>query len=114
MRISDWSSDVCSSDLRAHSELGRAGKRTFLFRPSGEPSEAAWKYIRRGETQGVNQAYKCRVRKDWWRVPLVAKADLLLTYMNADTPRLTTNSAAALHLNSVHGIYLADAHPELD
>src|SRR3546814_17669595 len=55
---------------RAHSELGRAGKRTFLFRPSGEPSEAAWKYIRRGETQGVNQAYKCRVRKDWWRVQI--------------------------------------------
>ena len=26
--------------------------------------------------------------------------------MNADTPRLTTNSARAHHLNSVHGVYL--------
>src|SRR3546814_1689687 len=27
MRISDWSSDVCSSDLRVHQGLARAGKR---------------------------------------------------------------------------------------
>lgn len=33
-------------------------------------------------------------------------ADLLLTYMNADTPRLCANRARAHHLNSVHGIYL--------
>lgn len=98
---------------RAHTELGRAGKRTILFRPSGKPSEAAWRYIRQGEDDGVNRAYKCRVRKEWWRVPLVSRADLLLTYMNADTPRLTTNTAGALHLNSVHGVYLNAAHRDL-
>lgn len=95
---------------RAHTELGRAGKRTMLFRPSKDPSDAAASYIKQGEADSVHTAYKCRVRKDWWRVPLVAKADMLLTYMNADTPRLTTNSAGALHLNSVHGIYLATEH----
>ena len=98
---------------RAHSELGGAGKRTFLFRPSGEPSAAARAYIAQGEAAGVDTAYKCRVRKDWWRVPLVKKADLLLTYMNADTPRLTTNTAGALHLNSVHGVYLTHGHRAL-
>ena len=51
-------------------------------------------------------AYKCRVRRPWWRVPLVPPADLLLTYMNADTPRVSTNRAGVRHLNSVHGIYL--------
>ncbi|MCD5348414.1 N-6 DNA methylase [Agromyces sp. S2-1-8] len=98
---------------RAHTELGRAGKRTMLFRPSGDPSDAALSYIAQGEADAVHMAYKCRVRKDWWRVPLVSKADLLLTYMNADTPRLTTNSAGALHLNSVHGIYLSAEHREV-
>lgn len=98
---------------RAHTELGKAGKRTMLFRPTDNPSEAAWRYIRHGEDEGVNRAYKCRVRKNWWRVPLVSKADLLLTYMNADTPRLTTNTAGALHLNSVHGVYLTNEHREL-
>ena len=98
---------------RAHSELGRGGKRTLLFRPSGAPSDAAQAYIAQGEAEKVDTAYKCRVRKDWWRVPLVSKADLLLTYMNADTPRLTTNSAGALHLNSVHGVYLSKEHRDL-
>jgi len=46
----------------------------------------------------------------WWRVPLVAPADLLLTYMNADTPRLCANRKHTHHLNSVHGVYL---RPEL-
>jgi len=90
----------------AADELGASGSSTFLFRPSGEPSKAAWRYIRAGEVSGVNNAYKCRIRPDWWRVPLVAPADLLLTYMNADTPRLCTNRARVHHLNSVHGVYI--------
>lgn len=98
---------------RAHAELGRSGKRTMLFRPSGSPSPAAMAYIAAGEDDSVHTAYKCRVRKEWWRVPLVRTADLFLTYMNADTPRLTTNSAGALHLNSVHGVYLVEKHREL-
>lgn len=91
----------------ALNELGRNGSATWLFRPPGEPSAAAWSYIAAGEAAGVPTAYKCRVRKPWWRVPNLAPADLLLTYMNADTPRLSTNTARAAHLNSVHGVYLA-------
>jgi adenine-specific DNA-methyltransferase len=87
-------------------DLGQGGAAVWLFRPSGEPTAAARAYIAAGETAGVEEAYKCRVRTPWWRVPLVAPADLMLTYMNADTPRITTNSATAHHLNSVHGIYL--------
>ena len=37
----------------------------------------------------------------------------MLTYMNADTPRLSTNVARVRHLNSVHGIYLHAAHRAL-
>jgi hypothetical protein len=87
-------------------ELGATGASTWLFRPNGDPSDAAAAYIDAGKLAGVHTAYKCRVRTPWWRVPLVRPADLLLTYMNADTPRLTTNRAQAHHLNSVHGVYL--------
>ena len=90
----------------ALTELSRNGSATWLFRPSSEPSQAARAYIAAGEAADVHQAYKCRIRDPWWRVPLVPPADLLLTYMNADTPRLCTNRAQAHHLNSVHGIYL--------
>lgn len=91
-------------------ELGKSGSATLLFRPGTNPSDAALAYISAGETANVNKAYKCRVRKTWWQVPLVKPADLFLTYMNADTPRITTNAAKALHLNSVHGVYLFDEH----
>lgn len=88
--------------------LGERGSATYLFRPEGSPSKAAADYIHAGETAKVNQAYKCRKRSTWWQVPLVKPSDLFLTYMNADTPRITTNTAKAHHLNSVHGIYLKD------
>lgn len=84
------------------------GKSTWMFRPSGEPSRAGKAYIVEGEKRGVDQAYKCQVRTPWWRVPYLATADLLLTYMNADTARLCVNGAKVHHLNSVHGVYLND------
>ncbi|MFK0239213.1 class I SAM-dependent DNA methyltransferase [Microbacterium sp. NPDC090281] len=93
----------------AMTRLGRRGKATWLFRPAESPSHAARAYIEAGHLAGVDEAYKCRVRKPWYRVPLLPPADLLLTCMNADTPRLTTNSAGAGHLNSVHGVYLKDS-----
>jgi hypothetical protein len=90
----DW------EDLR-----GRDG-RVWLFRPRNEPTGAAGRYIAAGEREGVHRAYKCRVRDPWWRTPIVPPPDLFVTYMNADTPRITTNAARVHHLNSVHGIYL--------
>lgn len=90
--------------------LGDADRATYLFRPAGQPSRAAERYIRIGADAGVPTAYKCRVRTPWWRVPLVRPADLFLTYMNADAPRLVTNTAGVRHLNSVHGVYLREGH----
>ncbi len=95
--------------LQRLEELDDSGRRTWLFRPDGEPSAAARRYIRRGERDGVDTAYKCRVRRPWWRVPYLRPADLLLTYMNADTARLCANDAGVHHLNSVHGVYLRTA-----
>lgn len=94
-------------------KLGREGHATYLFYPSDPPSIEAAAYIQDGHRTGVDTAYKCRVRKTWYRVPLVPAADLLLTCMNADTPRLTANDAKAHHLNSVHGVYLNSKYREL-
>lgn len=94
-------------------KLGREGHATYLFYPSDPPSAKAAAYIEDGHRTGVDTAYKCRVRKTWYQVPLVPAADLLLTCMNADTPRLTANDARAHHLNSVHGVYLDDKYREL-
>ena len=99
---------------QAWEKMMAADSRVWLFRPSGDELEAASdQYRLRGENARVDLAYKCRVRSPWWRVPIVKPADLLLTYMNADTPRLSTNQAGVHHLNSVHGIYLHDAQRKL-
>ncbi|MBX5206840.1 N-6 DNA methylase [Rhizobium sp. NZLR11] len=94
-------------------KLGEEGNAIHLFYPNEPPSRAAAAYIADGHRTGVDTAYKCRVRKTWYRVPLVSPADLLLTCMNADTPRITENSAKARHLNSVHGVYLNEAYTAL-
>lgn len=79
----------------------------YLFCPrDDEPSDAVSKYIEAGETTGVHRAYKCRVRSPWWRVPLVDRPDILLTYMDKERPRFVTNRAGVYHLNSLYGITL--------
>lgn len=93
--------------------LGREGHATYLFYPTDPPSESAKAYIEDGHRTGVDSAYKCRIRKIWYRVPLVPAADLFLTCMNADTPRLTANKAGAHYLNSVHGVFLNKEYRQL-
>lgn len=93
--------------------LGKDDKATYLFAPKEDLSPEAAAYIEAGHLAGVDTAYKCRVRRTWYRVPLMAPADLFLTSMNADTPRLTTNVAGVRHLNSVHGVYLKETLREI-
>ena len=92
---------------RAWQQQAKEGARCYLFAPNGKnPSKAARSYIAAGEKAGVHKAYKCAVRDPWWIVPLVEKPDLLFTYMNHDRPRLATNEAGALILNSLYGVKL--------
>ncbi|WP_448614480.1 HsdM family class I SAM-dependent methyltransferase [Modestobacter sp. URMC 112] len=91
-----------------YERLGHRDAKTLLFRPS-TPTSAAWQYIAAGEAARVDGAYKCRIRKPWWLVPLPPVADMFFTYMNAHTPQLALNPLGLHHLNSVHGVYL-NAH----
>lgn len=92
---------------KAWEQLCKDGARCFLFSPSAKKlSKAAKAYIAAGEKARVHKAYKCQVRSPWWQVPLVEQPDLLFTYMNHDRPRLTTNEAGALVLNSLYGVKL--------
>ncbi|MBV9244482.1 MAG: SAM-dependent DNA methyltransferase [Methylobacteriaceae bacterium] len=92
---------------KAWNNLAEEGARCYLFAPQPDrPSLAARAYITAGEKAGIHKAYKCRTRSPWWRVPLVARPDLLFTYMNHERPRLTTNDAGALVLNSLYGVRL--------
>jgi adenine-specific DNA-methyltransferase len=88
-------------------QLRADGRRCWMFYPATEKlSNSAAAYIEKAEKRSINQNYKCRVRTPWWRVPLVDKPDLFLTYMDYERPRLITNSADAHHLNSLYGVRL--------
>ena len=97
----------------AMTRLEQEEQPIWLLYPSAKPAAATLRYIEEGHRTGADQAYKCRVRNPWWRVPVLKAPDLFLTYMNADTARLTTNTVGARHLNSVHGVYLTDERREL-
>lgn len=101
---------LTESDVTA---LASAGKATWLFAPGETPSAAARRYIKHGEAAEVDQAYKCRIRTPWWRVPVQQPADALITCMNADTAAICANPTGVAHLNSVHGLYLNDDQQDI-
>jgi adenine-specific DNA methylase len=94
---------VAASDWRGFAENDLPA---FLFAPSGHPSPAARRYIAQGERNAVHQAYKCRKRSPWWRVPLVPRPEFFFTYMNHDRIRLVRNEARLHVLNSLYGVKL--------
>jgi adenine-specific DNA-methyltransferase len=89
-----------------------AGERVWLFRPSADDmSSERIAYTELGESEGVDLAYKCRIRLPWWRPPVVSAPDFFFTYMSHQFPRLIANTANVTFLNSMHGIRLADDVP---
>ncbi|MGE4533632.1 HsdM family class I SAM-dependent methyltransferase [Halomonas sp.] len=97
---------------KAWESLALNGAPCYLFTPRKSPSKGALNYINHGEEKNINQAYKCKVRSPWWRVPLVEKPDLFFTYMNHDSPRLIKNSVGAQFLNSLYGVKLNSSRSE--
>jgi adenine-specific DNA methylase len=95
-------------------ELARDGERCYLFAPDiKKPSAAANRYIEAGLAEQIHKGYKCRTRNPWWRVPTVSVADLFLTYMDHERPRLVANDARVYHLNSLYGVTLRHGLREL-
>jgi adenine-specific DNA methylase len=80
------------------------GEASYLLHIDGAKNLPAGvlKYIQKGEAEGVNQAYKCRVREPWYVVPHVYLPDAFLTYMSGEMPRLVTNAVGAVAPNSLH------------
>lgn len=71
-----------------------------LWTPEAELTGSEKRYVAYGERQGVDMAYKCRIRTPWYRVPGVRRPDVLLTAFS-DRPRLYLNDAGWVASNSV-------------
>jgi adenine-specific DNA-methyltransferase len=90
--------------------LRAQGQRMLMFvAHPGTPNEAlstAQSHLSRGQTAGIHERYKCRVRSPWWSVPLPkhGSPDLFFTYCSNRHPRVALNEAVALHTNTLHGV----------
>lgn len=90
-------------------QLSRRGLRTsvipvteHLWLPGERPTQGERDYVAHGEKEGIDMAYKCRIRTPWYRVPGVRTPDVVLTTFS-DLPRLHVNDAGWTASNSVLG-----------
>jgi adenine-specific DNA-methyltransferase len=68
------------------------------------PSE----YLDQGVKVGLPGRYKCRIRKPWYRVPVVPTGDLLLSKRSHRYPRLVLNEAGAYTTDTIYRGFLVD------
>jgi adenine-specific DNA-methyltransferase len=86
--------------------LAAAGDRVHLLhlRPlDGAPLPPSLaSYVRRGESQGIHQGYKCSIRAPWYAVPSVWIPDGFLFRQIHDFPRAVRNQAGAASTDTIH------------
>ncbi len=59
-------------------------------------------YLEYGQAAGIQNAYKCRIRKPWYAIPHLHPPGGFLTYMSGQVPHLVANEAGAVAPNSLH------------
>lgn len=59
-------------------------------------------YVLLGESEGVHEGYKCRIRKDWWVVPSIWQADAFMLRQIHTHPRVIANATEATSTDTVH------------
>lgn len=95
-------------DWRKAAKVGDAGY-LLCVEAQAELPESVRRYLEYGQEQGVPNAYKCRTRSPWFRVPNVSEGDAFLSYMSGNTTCLVTNVAHAVAPNTLHVLRL---HPQ--
>ncbi|MFG1995626.1 Eco57I restriction-modification methylase domain-containing protein [Actinoplanes sp. NPDC048988] len=61
-------------------------------------------HVEEGEREEVHLGYKCRIRRQWWRVPSVSVPDGFLLRQIHLYPRLVSNEAGATSTDTVHRV----------
>lgn len=71
-----------------------------------EEHEGLRQHVDAGETEGVHLGYKCRIRRDWWRVPSVSSPDAFMLRQIHRYPRIFSNETDATSTDTVHRVRL--------
>lgn len=73
-------------------------------------NQGALDYVSLGETQGLHQRYKCRIRSPWYNIPVVKPQQALLTRFGHETLKIIHNQIDAYCTDSYYLIELKGAY----
>lgn len=86
--------------------LSSNGNRVHLLHLEDQSPSVFSKGLRRhiaaGEEKGVDQGYKCSIRKPWYKVPAVWEPDCFFFRQIYDFPRVVLNKANATSTDTIH------------
>ena len=88
-----------------HAAARAEGERAWLLDLSADrppPHARALAYLQTAEAEGIPERYKCRVRRPWYRVPVVAPGALLLAKRAHLHHRLQHNAAGLLTTDTIY------------
>jgi len=97
--------ELTSEDFLA---LSRSEKKVYLFAPGDVPLDELplpiREYIASGETDGIQNNYKCRIRKHWYSVPVSWTPDAFFLRQVGASPRIVINTHRTLVTDTLHKI----------
>lgn len=67
-------------------------------------------YIKTGEAHDVHLGYKCRIRRKWWVVPSIWRADAFMLRQIHDHPRIVANRTGATSTDTVHRLRMLEGY----
>jgi adenine-specific DNA-methyltransferase len=84
-------------DKESFSKVEKSGKPCYLLAleevSKNYLSKPIIKYLKDGESQGLNKRYKCNIRKYWYSVPSVWPSEGFFIKRTDKTPRIIVNEA---------------------
>lgn len=93
-------------DIITQAESG-AKTRLLALDPDHDvqQDQALLRYIRLGETDGVHEGYKCRIRQSWWSVPSISQPSGFMLRQVSTYLRLISNDTEATSTDTVHRVF---------
>jgi adenine-specific DNA-methyltransferase len=70
-------------------------------------------YIAKGELEGLDKRYKCRIRSPWYSVPSVYSTDIGMLKRSHDLPRLILNELGAFTTDTAYRVKAISIDPKV-
>lgn len=87
-------------------EISKSNQPSYLLTPPAESfenlPEELIDYISWGEENNINSGYKCRIRKEWWKVPSFWIPDAFMLRQVHCFPKVVLNKSEATSTDTIH------------